>query len=348
MTATGREHRWIFPSRRAFLSVAATTAALAARPPIAFGAQSSSEPADIGARILALFDPLPGDKSIKIWGPATDTASAFLVERNASARLFVGSAIKAFVLAERLRQLDSPTIVQTLQTQQIALDAGVWSPDSQTFNPPHLSGLVSERTALEAMIMHSDNTATDMELRQAGPDKVRSLITSMGLTSTSIPDSTRVFFGYLFGAPNYKEYSWSDVTALPDEAPVVHPPLNDTATLASSADDLVTFYSQALQGKLFTHAETLREFRRILMMGDAIFLIPLPLGVNAFAKGGSIDLPGHHALCIAGGMYCAHRWAYYSMIVNWSAPAQTDPATVSACAAALRQAFELVKDALST
>jgi beta-lactamase class A len=30
--------------------------------------------------------------------------------------------------------------------------------------PPHLSGVVSERTALEAMITRSDNTATDMTI----------------------------------------------------------------------------------------------------------------------------------------------------------------------------------------
>ena len=36
------------------------------------------------------------------------------------------------------------------------------------FNPPNLSGLVSQRTALEAMIMHSDNTATDMSMKQVG------------------------------------------------------------------------------------------------------------------------------------------------------------------------------------
>ena len=51
---------------------------------------------------------------MKIWAPATKHGREFLVGFNASQRLFVGSAIKAFVLCERLRQLDSPTVVQTL------------------------------------------------------------------------------------------------------------------------------------------------------------------------------------------------------------------------------------------
>ena len=66
------------------------------------------------------------------------------------------------MLAEALRQADSPDVVQTITQRQLALDASVWSPDSATFNPPNLSGVVSERTALEAMILHSDNTGTDM------------------------------------------------------------------------------------------------------------------------------------------------------------------------------------------
>ena len=118
-----------------------------------------------------------------------------------------------------------------------------------------------------------------------------------------IPDSTRVFFGYLLGAPDYKDFTWEQVVAAPDDAPIVNPPLNEVETLASSADDFVSFYSRALQGEFFKNPETLQEFRRILALGDVIYLIPIPLGINAFAKGGSIDVPGHHALCVAGGMF---------------------------------------------
>ncbi|WP_433969830.1 serine hydrolase [Tunturiibacter gelidiferens] len=67
------------------------------------------------------------------------------------------------------------------------------------FNPPNLIGKVSERTALEAMIMHSDNTGTDMCLKHVGPEKVRQFVASAGLKSCMIPESTRALFGYLLG-----------------------------------------------------------------------------------------------------------------------------------------------------
>ena len=82
-----------------------------------------------------------------------------------------GEHLKTFVLGEELRQADSPDVVQTITERQLALDESVWSPDSATFNPPHLSGMVTEQTAIEAMILHSDNTGADMCLKQAGTDE---------------------------------------------------------------------------------------------------------------------------------------------------------------------------------
>ena len=80
--------------------------------------------------------------------------------------------------------------------------------------------------------------------------------------------------------------------------------------MASSADDLVAYYSASLQGAFFANPATLTQFREILAMGGAIWLVPLPLGVSAFAKGGSIDVPGFHAVCVAGGMFFDDRWVY--------------------------------------
>jgi beta-lactamase class A len=296
-------------------------------------------------RILSLFDGLPGQIAIKIFAPSTDGKPDFLVQSNSSTKLFVGSAIKTFILCEALRQADSPKVVQTIGAQQLALDASVWMADSATFNPPDLSGMVSERTALEAMIMHSDNTGTDMSLKMAGPDNVRSFIASAGLKSTLIPDSTRVFFGYLVGAKDYQTFTWDELLAASD-SPIVNPPLNEVETLASSADDLVSYYERALQGEFFQNAETLAEFRRILSLADAISRV-VPLGVSAFVKGGSIDVPGFHCLCVPGGMFFDNRWVYFASIINWNAAAETDPTTVGAFALALAQALALVKDALS-
>ena len=74
--------------------------------------------------------------------------------------------------------------------------------------------------------------------------------------------------------------------------------MNKEQTLASSADDLVSYYSRALQGEFFKNKETLTEFRRILTLGDAIWLLSMPLGASAIVKGGSIDVAGFHALSV--------------------------------------------------
>ncbi len=58
------------------------------------------------------------------------------------------------------------------------------------------------------------------------------------------------FWRVLFGADDYKTISRDDLEALIENAngKVVRPFLNSVQTLASSADDLVSYYSRALQG----------------------------------------------------------------------------------------------------
>jgi beta-lactamase class A len=296
--------------------------------------------------ILALFKGLPGDVAVKIHAPATNGKPEFLVESNASKTMFVGSAIKTFILCEALRQADSPTVVQTLKAKQLALDASVWSADSATFNPPNLIGKVSQRTALEAMILHSDNTGTDMSIKEVGPDRVREFIASIGLKNTTIPDSTRSLFAYLLGAKDPKAFSWEELGAAAN-SPIVNSPMNKVQTMASSADDFVSYYSRALHGEFFKNKETLQEFRRILAGSDAIWLLPVPLGVSAFVKGGNIDVAGFHALCAPGGMLFDNRWVYFFLAINWYAKAETDVETSSAFAAAGSRALSLVKEKLS-
>jgi beta-lactamase class A len=297
--------------------------------------------------ILSLFKGLPGDVAVKIYAPAVNGKAEFLVESNASKMMFAGSAIKTFILCEALRQADSPQVVQILSAKQLPLDASVWSLDSATFNPPNLIGKVSQRTALEAMIMHSDNTGTDMSIKEAGPEKVREFIGSIGLKHTVVPESTRVFFGYLLGAKDYKTFSWEEIGAAAN-SPIVNSPMNTVETLASSADDFVSYYSRALQGEFFKNKETLNEFRRILSLGDAIWLLPVPLGASAFVKGGSIDVAGFHAICAPGAMLFDDRWVYFCLTINWDAKAVTDGETVNAFIAAGSRALSMVKGALST
>lgn len=332
----------MFHSRREFLTGAA---AIISAAPLTMAASTPDVPRDL----VTLFEPLPGTKSLKIYAPATKGKPKFLLEFNSSAFLFVGSVIKTFVLCEALRQADSPDIVRTISQKQLPLNESIWNIDSPTLNPPHLAGEISERTALEAMIMHSDNTGTDMSFKLVGPDNVRKFIASAGLHNTLVPDSTRVFFGYLFDAKDYQDFTWDDLQkAILDKDPIINSPLNRVETLASSADDLVSYYSRALQGAFFKNRQTLNEFRRILSLGDAIWLVPLPLGVSAFVKGGSIDVPHFHCLSIPGGMFFSDRWVYFAATINWYAPAEQDPKTAAGFAAALAKVLGEVKDLLST
>src|ERR1700677_2274555 len=338
----------MFHSRRGFM--AATAAATLGALPLellAVTPEGSGEKEGISPEaILSLFKSLPGDVAVKIHAPAANGRPEFLVESNSEKMMFVGSAIKTFILCEALRQADSPNVVQALKAKQLALDASVWSVDSATFNPPNLIGKVSQRTALEAMILHSDNTGTDMSIKDVGPDKVREFIASIGLKNTMIPDSTRSLFGYLLGAKDPKTFSWEELGAAAN-SPIVNSPMNKMETMASTADDLVSYYSRALQGEFFKNKETLHEFRRILAGSDAIWLLPVPLGVSAFVKGGSIDVAGFHAVCAPGGMLFDDRWVYFFLAINWYAKAETDVETAGAFAAAGSRALTLVKERLS-
>ena len=339
-------------SRREFLKKAVGTAAALAPLPLA-AAAAISGPTVTADQIIDLFEPLPGDKAIKIFAPAAGGKPEFVAELNSGKKLFAASADKSYLLCEALRQVDSPDVVNTLGMTKLDLNSTIWSIGSPFFEPPHLKGIVSERSTMEAMIMSSDNTATDMIFKVAGADNVRSFIASAGLTQTLIPDSTRALSAYLFGAKDYLTITWEELEELLKKGKLTHPFLNDVETFASSANDFVSFYSLALQGAFFDHSETLNEFRRILTLCDFIYLIPLPLGVSAYAKSGNVDFPksehfpGFHARSIAGGIFFGEHWVYYAFIINWDNPDDKDPETVSKFFSAINQALTLVKNSLS-
>jgi beta-lactamase class A len=335
-------------SRRALLAVAPATLRLSQAHPSYDGYADqryrNRDYSILEAEIQKAFADLPARKSFKIWAPPSRRAPEFTAELNASQQQFSASANKSFILCARLRQLDAPDVEEKLVSHELRLDESVWSIGSTIFNPPQLSGLVSERTAMEAMVTQSDNTATDMVLKEATVKSVRSFVAAIGAQSTLIPDSTRALAGYLFGASNYKTITWDELLAV--IGPLVNPALNDFETFAASANDLVSFYARALQGRFFQHEQTLQEFRRILSLGDINHLVPFPLGMSVFGKAGYFDSSGQHARSIAGGIYFLDRWVYLATILNWDAKEQDDPETVKAYFRATRTAVELVRDAL--
>ena len=151
------------------------------------------------------------------------------------------------------------------------------------------------------MILHSDNTATDMSMKYVVPDKVREFIASAGLKNTMMPEEhARVLrlFPWRQGLPGF---TWGK-SAQPPTSPIVNPPLNNVETLASSARRFRDLLFARVCRVNSSNKETLNEFRRIVSMGDAIWLVPVPLGVSAFVKGGSIHVEGFHAVCVPGAM----------------------------------------------
>ncbi len=304
----------------------------------------SGATADLTTQVTALFGGLPGNWAVKFLGTDGHGKPYLDIGIRPDERLFVASAFKGFVLTTRLKQLDTPDVVEKLEAHMLPLDASVWAFGSDIFVPPHLAGSVRERTAAEAMIMHSDNTGTDMLMKVAGPGHIRQLIADLGLARTQVPESTRAMAAYLFGFPDYKTTTWAElVDAANSGKPMVHPFLNDVETMASSAGDLVALYARTLPGGFFFMPETQNEYRRILALADGVFEA-VPFGTTGFAKTGYADVKGFHVRSNAGGMTFDGRWVYFAGVINWDAPEDEDPQTVTRWKDALRAALRLIRD----
>lgn len=199
----------------------------------------------------------------------------------------------------------------------MAIDDGVRSFGSPVFLG--LGGTTTARSVLEAMITHSDNTATDAATRKVGADRVRALIAEAGLPTVRIPDSTRIFASCLFGAPPGTDIGWEGLQHADRLDPATfRAPLNEAQTLAGSARDLVSWYEQALGGAIFARPETLREFRRIQAMAVQIARVAPP-DTPVYAKGGEVtDFLGFCAKSFAGRMVAGGRVPVtFAFLVNW-------------------------------
>ena len=295
--------------RRSFgVRTAATLAGMAAT-----GPASARRPARGLDRWLRSFKSFPGATSFRI-----DIDRHELASDSAATQLFVASAIKTFILCQYLRDVESGGLSED---EQLPVNDSVRTDGSPVL--VNLTGTTAARSILEAMITHSDNTATDIALLHVGPDRVRSLIAAQGLAATLIPDSTRRFFSYNMGAPLGVDIGWSGVQEVLASGRALgppHRPLNDQETLASSADDLVSYYRQALAGRLFTKPTTLPEFKRIHLTNTFF-----PEDTVGYGKGGSgdwvadsMDVADFHALSYAGQMVVNATPVTFCFVVNWT------------------------------
>ena len=76
-------------------------------------------------------------------------------------------------------------------------------------------------------------------------------------------------------------------------------------------------------------------------------LVPLPLGVSAYAKSGNADASGVHARSTAGGMLFGDQWVFCAFVINWYAKEAEDPVTVARFFSAINESLTLFKSSLS-
>ncbi len=312
------------------------TAALASvSPMIATQALASGAPPAAVADTIAAFGTLP--PLVSCYVAYTGPKGAWQSGYNEHSVQFVGSAVKTFILAQVLKDAEDGKLSEN---DQWTIDDSVRSLSSPVFL--NLTGTTAARSVLEAMIAHSDNTATDVAIAKAGPAAVRALIAKAGLTETRIADSTRRMFSYLAGAAPGVDLTWAElVKAQSGWAPgKPRPALNAQETMASSAVEMVRWYQQALAGDFFSKPETLAEFKRIQAMADAIPAI-MPPTILGFGKGGSIDWEGFHCIAVAGQMVSGAAAVTFCFALNWTGTNDTIiPRAITAVKGVLAAAAE--------
>jgi beta-lactamase class A len=275
---------------------------------------------------LKQFLQLPGGKGYQI--DVGTHGRTFRTSYKGSTVRFVGSAVKTFILAKFLQDVEDGRLDENAL---LAIDDRVRSLSSPVLL--RMSGEMPARMVLEAMIAHSDNTATDAAMAQVTPARVRSLIREVGLRDTRIPDSTRRLFSYLAGAPQGVDKGWKGMEEIMAGRLFGEPrhPINPVETMLSTPNEFVSYYTRALQGRFFRKPATLTEFKRIQAMADAIALV-VPSDLAAYAKGGSIDWGTFHALCLPGQMILPPQRrgqpktpVTFCFVVNWEGPDSTIP-----------------------
>ena len=294
--------------------IALTASALATSATITGALADESDVGDAQGKLKAAlqrFMALPGTKSYVVH-VGRDGSEGRIVQQP-DLTMFIASGYKTFLLGQYLIDVEAE---RRSEEDQLAIDDTVRDFGSPVFE--NLVGTTTARSVMEAMMTHSDNTATNAATLVVGAPRVRQLIAQLGLRSTRIPDSSRIFEGYVFGAPVGVDLGWPGILQFLEHAKgPFRPLLNDRQTLASSAQDLVCWYELALSGKLFAKRQTVTEFKRIQAMSDQIGRAT-PADTLVYAKGGEApEVNGFSAKCFAGQMIAGRTPVTFSFILNW-------------------------------
>jgi beta-lactamase class A len=300
-----------------------------------FAAAQRSGNRKLSPRLLEAFLSLPGNKSAKIDVDASP--HPWRVAHEPDVPLFCGSCFKTFVLTTYLQEVEAGRLSES---EQLKIDDDIRSVGGEVFEL--LTGTAPARTVLEAMIAHSDNTATDAAMLRVGVDKVRAFLSKAGLARARIPDSTRRFFSYVAGYPAGVDMGWAGLQAMKADknGGPARPAINDQQTMVCPASDFVSYYKRALAGEFFRKQETLTEFKRIQAMADSIAIV-VPADTPAYLKGGSISWDGFYCMATAGQMIVGPTPVTFCLNLNWherdGSEATVVPAYKQAVADLLRQ-----------
>lgn len=315
------------PRRRAFLAAPLLLPA---------GVLAQGVPVNAAEEAMTALAALPGTVSAFI--AVDDPAGAWQLGHRPDLPLFVGSAVKTFILAAYLLAVQDQGLSLA---EQLPVNDEVRSLVSPVLDK--LSGTLPARMVLEAMIAHSDNTATDMALRKVGVEAVRAVIASAPVKDVRVPTSTRRLFSHLAGAPAGQDIGWEGAQAvMADRLP--GPPrriINDAETMVAPASALAAWYRYVLSGRLFTSETALAEFRRISSMADGLSFV-IPPGIAAYGKGGSIVWQDENALSLAGQMVVRGIPASFGFTYNWAGGPETVPAATEAMIPAVRAVLRAV------
>ncbi|WP_424812873.1 serine hydrolase [Roseococcus sp. YIM B11640] len=269
---------------------------------------------------MARFAALSGSTGAEV--VVDDPAGAWRVGQDADKPLFVGSVIKTFILAAYLLEVEAGRLEMT---EQLPVNDGIRSMVSPVLG--EVTGTMPAKMVLEAMIAHSDNTATDIALKRVGVEKVRAVVAAAPLRDVAVVTSTRRLFSWLAGAAPGQDLDWAGMQGvMADRLPGTPRAIAVTGdTMAAPASSMTGWYRHVLSGRVFQRPTALSEFKRISAMADALSFI-VPADIAAYGKGGSIVWRGENALSVAGQMVVRGIPASFSFTRNWPGEPEKVPA----------------------
>jgi hypothetical protein len=204
----------------------------------------------------------------------------------------VGSTFKAFVAAEFARQVAAGALDPDARVE---ITAGSRVDSSDMTDQLTDGATMPLQEAVEAMIAVSDNTATDLVMAAVGADRVRDLIRALGLTHTTIPDSTRSIYERVRREPGWR-------------------PVACRTTMA----DLVRFYRATAVERALGGATD--RFLALLREEDRLQGSRWPNDAICWRKSGMIEPPPLLAMGMAGAVAVGSEVTAFAFALNVEFP----------------------------